>query len=140
LLHFKILSDERSWKMKKHILKLSIIVLLVATASTLHAIEKDVPFVPTPETVVDEMLSMAKAGPNDTVIDLGSGDGRIVIAAAKRGARAIGIDIDPERIKEANENAKENGVQDKVQFIRQNLFDADPTRNVLTMYCFLQST
>ncbi len=111
--------------MKKHILKLSIIVLLVATASTLHAIEKDVPFVPTPETVVDEMLSMAKAGPNDTVIDLGSGDGRIVIAAAKRGARAIGIDIDPERIKEANEKAKENGVQDKVQFIRQNLFDAD---------------
>jgi len=121
--------------MKKNILKLSIIVLLVAAASTLHAVEKDVPFVPTPETVVDEMLSMAKVGPNDTVIDLGSGDGRIVIAAAKRGARAIGIDIDPERIKEANENAKENGVQDKVQFIRQNLFDADlKPATVLSMY------
>lgn len=121
--------------MKRRILKLTIIVLLAAAATSLHALEKDVPYVPTPETVVDEMLGLAKVGPGDTVIDLGSGDGRIVIEAAKRGARAVGIDIDPERIKEANENAKQNGVQDKVKFIRQNLFDADiKPATVLTMY------
>lgn len=121
--------------MKKRIIRLSIILFLAVTASSLHALQKDVPFVPTPDYVVDEMLSLAKVGPDDTVIDLGSGDGRIVIAAAKRGARAIGIDIDPERIKEANENAKENNVQDRVKFIRQNLFDADlKPATVLTMY------
>lgn len=121
--------------MTNRIIRLSVIIFLVVTASVLHALEKDVPFVPTPESTVDAMLTLANVGPEDTVIDLGSGDGRIVIAAAKRGARATGIDIDPERIREADENAKENNVQDRVKFIRQNLFDADiKPATVLTMY------
>jgi SAM-dependent methyltransferase len=81
------------------------------------------------------MLDMAKIGPNDIHLDLGSGDGRIAIAAAKRGATSTGVDIDPDRIAEANENAQKAGVQDKVKFMRGNLFEmkiSDAT--VLTMY------
>jgi len=95
----------------------------------------DVPYVPTPPEVVDRMLEMANVQRDDFVIDLGSGDGRIAIAAAKKGARALGIDIDPERILEAQDNARRAGLQDKVRFQRQNLFDtklSDAT--VLTMY------
>jgi len=95
----------------------------------------DVPYVPTPPEVVEQMLQMADVKPGDFVIDLGSGDGRIAIAAAKKGARAFGVDIDPERVQEAQENAKRAGVEDKVSFKRQNLFDtriSDAT--VLTMY------
>ena len=98
-------------------------------------VKKDVPYVPTPEAVVEVMLDMAKVGPEDVVYDLGSGDGRIVIAAAKRGARGVGIDIDPERIREANANAKSAGVTDKVKFIEGDLFDADiHEATVVTMY------
>ena len=98
-------------------------------------VKKDVPYVPTPEAVVEVMLDMAKVGPEDVVYDLGSGDGRIVIAAAKRGARGVGIDIDPERIREANANAKSAGVTDKVKFIEGDLFDADiHDATVVTMY------
>ena len=95
----------------------------------------DVPYVPTPPEVVDRMLEMANVQRDDFVIDLGSGDGRIAIAAAKRGARALGIDIDPERILEAQDNARKAKVQDRATFRRQNLFDtkiSDAT--VLTMY------
>ena len=95
----------------------------------------DVPFVPTPPEVVDRMLQMVDVGPDDFVIDLGSGDGRIAIAAAKKGARALGVDIDPQRVREAQENARRAGVEDKVTFRRENLFDTrigDAT--VLTMY------
>jgi 2-polyprenyl-3-methyl-5-hydroxy-6-metoxy-1,4-benzoquinol methylase len=95
----------------------------------------DVPYVPTPPEIVDRMLEMASVRGDDFVIDLGSGDGRIAIAAAKRGARALGIDIDPERILEAQDNARKANVQDKATFRRQNLFDtkiSDAT--VLTMY------
>ena len=95
----------------------------------------DVPYVPTPPEVVDRMLEMAAVRADDFVIDLGSGDGRIAIAAAKRGARALGIDIDPERVLEAQDNARKAKVQDKATFRRQNLFDTkigDAT--VLTMY------
>jgi precorrin-6B methylase 2 len=95
----------------------------------------DVPYVPTPPEVVDLMLQMANVGPSDFVIDLGSGDGRIAVAAGKLGARAFGVDIDPQRIEEAQENARKAGVQDKVTFAQQNLFEtkiADAT--VLTMY------
>ena len=98
-------------------------------------VKKDVPYVPTPEAVVEVMLDMAKVGPEDVVYDLGSGDGRIVIAAAKRGARGVGIDIDPERIREANANAKSAGVTDKVKFIEGDLFDADiHEATVVTIY------
>ena len=95
----------------------------------------DVPFVPTPDDVVEKMLDLAGAGSNDVVYDLGSGDGRIVITAAKRGARGIGFDIDPERIAEARANARRAGVTDRVQFQQGNLFDVDlAPATVITMY------
>jgi precorrin-6B methylase 2 len=95
----------------------------------------DVIFVPTPEAVVDRMLAMAKVTANDVVYDLGCGDGRIVIAAAKLGARGVGIDIDPQRIKEANENAKKAGVADKVRFMETDLFTTDiSSATVVTLY------
>jgi hypothetical protein len=96
----------------------------------------DVHFVPTPQEVVDRMLAMAKVTAKDFVIDLGSGDGRIVIAAAtKYGARGLGVDLDPDRIKEANENLRKAGVGDKVEFRQQNLFETDLSQaTVLTMY------
>src|SRR5262245_13381588 len=77
----------------------------------------DVPYVPTPQDVVDRMLDMAKVTKNDFHMDLGSGDGRIAITSAKRGARAVGVDLNPVRIEEANENAKKAGVTDRVTFI-----------------------
>ncbi len=86
----------------------------------------DVPYVPTNQKVVDAMLKMAKVTKNDVVYDLGCGDGRIVITAAKEyGAKGTGIDINPERIKEANENAKVAGVTNKVKFIEGDLFEQD---------------
>jgi SAM-dependent methyltransferase len=96
----------------------------------------DVPYVPTTMEVVDEMLRMAKVGKNDLVYDLGCGDGRIVIAAAKKyGARGVGVDIDPERIKEARANAEMEGVSDKVKFIQQDLFETDVSQaTVVALY------
>ena len=96
----------------------------------------DVIFVPTPQEVVDAMLKMAKVTKNDFIYDLGSGDGRIPITAAKvYGARGIGIDIDPVRIQEANANARAAGVTDKVKFLNQDLFTTDiSTASVVTLY------
>lgn len=96
----------------------------------------DVIFVPTPQEVVDAMLKMAQVGPNDVLYDLGSGDGRIPITAAKvYGIRAVGIDIDPQRIREANENARVAGVSDKVRFLNQDLFTTDISQaTVVTLY------
>jgi precorrin-6B methylase 2 len=96
----------------------------------------DVIFVPTPEEIVDTMMKMAAVTPKDVVYDLGCGDGRIVITAAQKyGARGVGIDIDPERIKEANANAKTAGVTDKVRFVRGDLFEADISEaTVVTLY------
>jgi len=85
----------------------------------------DVPFVPTRQEVVDQMLKMADVDKNDHVIDLGSGDGRIVISAAKLGARGVGVDINPVRIAESRENARTAGVEERVRFIEGNLFTAD---------------
>jgi precorrin-6B methylase 2 len=86
----------------------------------------DVPYVPTRYPVVDEMLKMAAVDKNDILYDLGCGDGRIVVAAAvKRGARGVGIDIDPERIAEARKNAADAGVGDRVKFVEGDLFQAD---------------
>jgi SAM-dependent methyltransferase len=88
--------------------------------------QPDVPYVPTTEPAVEEMLKLARVTKNDVVYDLGCGDGRIVIAAAKQyGARGVGIDINPERIAEANENAKKAGVTHLVKFIEQDLFEAN---------------
>ena len=96
----------------------------------------DVIFVPTPQEVVDAMLKVAKVSKNDLIYDLGSGDGRIPITAAKvYGARGIGIDIDPVRIEEANANAKAAGVTDKVKFLNQDLFTTDiGPATVVTLY------
>src|SRR5690606_41105711 len=96
----------------------------------------DVPYVPTPYEVVARMLQMSKVGPQDFVIDLGSGDGRIAIAAVKdHGAKgALGVDLNPERIAEANANAEKALVADKVQFREEDLFKTDFSKaTVLTM-------
>lgn len=87
--------------------------------------EPDVPYVSTPAEVVAEMLKLASVSKGDVVYDLGCGDGRIVIAAVKMGARAVGVDINPERIQESRENAKKAGVTDRVKFIEGDLFEAD---------------
>jgi len=98
--------------------------------------QPDVIYVPTPHDVVQRMLQMAKVGPGDVLYDLGSGDGRIPIAAAKKfGIRAIGIDIDPQRIREANANAKRAGVTKLVSFRQEDLFKADfRNASVVTLY------
>jgi len=102
--------------------------------------EPDVIYVPTPQPVVDRMLELAKLQPGDVLYDLGSGDGRIPVTAAKKyGVRAVGIDINPERIAEANANAKVAGVTDKVSFIEADLFLTDIAQaDVVTLY-LLQS-
>ena len=114
------------------------VMAAVLAMNATYAQEKprDVPYVPTPQTVVDEMLKIAAVTKNDVVYDLGSGDGRIVITAAKKyGARGVGIDIDPVRIKEANANAAQAGVTDRVKFIEQNLFETDfKEATVVTLY------
>jgi SAM-dependent methyltransferase len=96
----------------------------------------DVPYVPTPQVVVDKMLEMGKVKKGDMLYDLGCGDGRIVVTAAKQhGARGVGVDIDPNRIREAKQNAKEAGVEDRVEFRRGNLFEADfSPASVVTLY------
>ena len=98
--------------------------------------QPDVIFVPTPHDVVERMLQMAKVGPGDVLYDLGSGDGRIPIAAAKKfGIRAVGIDIDPQRIREANANARKAGVAKLVSFRQEDLFKADfRNATVVTLY------
>ncbi|HXF67756.1 MAG TPA: class I SAM-dependent methyltransferase [Burkholderiales bacterium] len=96
----------------------------------------DVVYVPTPQVVVDEMLRMARVGANDYVIDLGSGDGRIVITAAKKfGARGFGVDLDTYLLKIANETAAREGVADRARFVEQNLFETDlAPATVITTY------
>jgi SAM-dependent methyltransferase len=96
----------------------------------------DVIFVPTPNEVVTKMLEMARVTAKDIVYDLGCGDGRIVITAAqKHGARGVGIDIDPQRIREARENASRGKVTDKVRFVEADLFEADISEaTVVTLY------
>ena len=96
----------------------------------------DVPYVPTPEAVVSAMLRLAQVKRGDVLYDLGSGDGRIVIAAAKRyGVRGTGIDIDPARIREANANARKAGVSKQVRFLNQDLFETDfSDATVVTLY------
>jgi hypothetical protein len=86
----------------------------------------DVVYVPTPQVVLDEMLRMAKIGPKDFIIDLGSGDGRMVITAAKKfGAQGFGVDLSDDLLREARANAKIEGVVDRAEFRKQNLFETD---------------
>ena len=113
----------------------AIFSLAVAVAQT-AAPRLDVPYVPSPNPVVDGMLKLAGVTAADTVYDLGCGDGRIVIAAAKTyGAKGVGVDINPERIQEARENAKKANVEDKVTFQENDLFKADiANASVVTLY------
>lgn len=96
----------------------------------------DVVFVPTPQEVVDTMLRLANITRNDVVYDLGCGDGRIVITAAQRfGARGVGIDIDPDRIREATANARKANVSSRVRFMNADLFETDFSEaSVVTLY------
>jgi len=96
---------------------------------------KDVVWVPTPQVLVDKMLDMAKMTPSDYVIDLGSGDGRTVITAAKRGARALGIEYNPDMVELSKRNAKQEGVAGRAEFVKQDLFTADLSKaTVITMF------
>lgn len=115
---------------------LAVALLLAAPIAGAQDGEGDVIYVPTPQEVVEEMLSMAKVGPGDYIIDLGSGDGRIVITAAKKhGARGFGVDLDKFLLKKANENARLAGVADRARFFEQDLFETDLTpASVITTY------
>ncbi len=96
---------------------------------------KDVIWVPTCQTLVDKMLDMAKVTAQDYVIDLGSGDGRLVITAAKRGARALGIEYNPDMVALSKRNAAKEGVIDKAQFIKADIFESDFSQaTVITMF------
>jgi tRNA G37 N-methylase Trm5 len=108
----------------------------VAAQETKRAQTPDVIFVPTPYEVVEEMLRLAQVKKGDVLYDLGSGDGRIPVTAAKKyGIRAVGVDIDPERIIEAKENARKNGVTGLVQFRQEDLFKTDfHEASVVTLY------
>ncbi len=114
------------------------LILLLGTLlfpSGLLSQDLDVPYVPTPPNVVERMLDVAGVNSSDYVIDLGSGDGRIVIAAAKRGASGHGIDLDPKRVAEARNNARNNQVDKKIMFLEENIFKSDFSRaSVITMY------
>ena len=96
----------------------------------------DVPFVPTPYVVIEEMLRLAKVTPQDYVMDLGSGDGRVLITAAQRyGARGMGVDLDGDLVAESTASAAEAGVAERVSFVQQDLFKTDLSRaTVITMY------
>jgi precorrin-6B methylase 2 len=103
--------------------------------STIPRPHLDVPFVPTPQEVIDAMLDLAGVGRNDQLVDLGCGDGRIVIGAARRGARATGIDLNPLRVAEARENARRAGVEARVNFHEGDLYEAEVgTATVVTLY------
>lgn len=112
--------------------------MMLAQAATLVSAQegKIVPYVPTPQEVVERMLELAQVKKGDVVYDLGSGDGRIVVTAAKKyGVKAIGFEIDPERIKESHENIKKAGVEKLVEIRQQDIRTVDLSgANVLTMY------
>jgi len=121
----------------KKVLPAAACAALLGSAPALAAGDQpSVPYVPTPQAVVERMLAMAKVEAGDYLIDLGSGDGRIVVTAARKyGTRGFGVDLNPVRIDEANENARRNRVADKVAFYQRNLFDTDLSQaTVITMY------
>jgi precorrin-6B methylase 2 len=114
----------------------AVALLLLHPATSQERPRLDVPFVPTPQHVVNRMLELADLKPGEFMMDLGSGDGRIAITAAQKyKARAVGVDIDPVRIKEARENAEKAGVSDLVTFRQEDLFKTDISKaDAITMY------
>ena len=134
---------QRLWLTKYGVVRLMLTgagLLLGSVVQAQAEIEPRVPYVPTPLEVVERMLTMAKVTSQDYLIDLGSGDGRIVVTAAKKfGARGFGVDLNPVRVSEAKENARKNGVTDKVAFFQRNLFETDLSQaTVITMYLLPQ--
>jgi tRNA G37 N-methylase Trm5 len=115
---------------------LAVAVLAALALGQSAARELDVPYFPTPQPAVEKMLEMAQIKSGDYLIDLGSGDGRIPITAAKLyGIRALGVDLDPARVIQASENAKQERVSDKVVFREQDLFETDLSEaTVITMF------
>jgi hypothetical protein len=113
---------------------LSGVLLLCAAAA--QAQEPRIPYVPTPQDVVEKMLQIARVSAGDYLIDLGSGDGRIVVTAAKKyGTRGFGVDINPTRVSEALDNAQKAGIADKVAFYQRDLFQTDlRDASVISMY------
>jgi SAM-dependent methyltransferase len=110
-----------------------VIILLVPFRGI--AQDLDVPYASTPPDVVEKMMEVARVGPGDYVIDLGCGDGRIVIAAARKGAMGHGVDLDPQRIREARENAHKANVNERVMFVQEDIFETDISQaSVITMY------
>jgi len=109
---------------------------LGATAADVQPLKNAGPYVPSPDSVVSSMLKEAEVGPNDFVIDLGSGDGRIVLTAAKVfGAQGFGVEIKDELVRKANEDAQAQGIADRVKFYKQDLFKTDISKaTVVTMY------
>lgn len=114
----------------------ALMIFALMTQVPARAQEPRVPYVPTPQDVVDKMLQMARVSSSDYLIDLGSGDGRIVVTAAKKhGARGFGVDINSTRVSEAVANAEKAGVTDKVAFYQRDLFQTDLTQaTVISMY------
>jgi hypothetical protein len=125
----------------------TVVVLLVGAAAYAQATQtkpfeptvgqagKDVVWVPTPQATVNKMLDMAKVTPQDFVMDLGSGDGRTVITAAKRGARAQGVEYNPDMVELSKRNAAAQGVSDKATFVKADLFETDFSKaQVVTMF------
>ncbi len=125
---------------KKALVGLVLFTALSAIATAVFSVIQtrppDVPYVPTPQPVVDEMLKMAQVTSSDVVYDLGCGDGRIVVTAAKKfGARGVGVDIDPERIRDSKQNAQKAGVTDRTRFVLGDLFEMDlRPATVVTLY------
>ena len=117
-------------------LRVLALLAISGLAVNVRAADPSVPYVPTPPEVVERMLEMAKVGAQDYLIDLGSGDGRIVVTAAKKfNARGFGVDLNPVRIKESVDNAAAAGVSDRVAFHQRNLFETDLSdATVITMY------
>jgi len=117
-------------------MRLTVLLLAVALGASSPARADEVPYVPTPANVVDAMLAIAEVGPQDYVVDLGSGDGRIVISAAKQyRARALGIDYDRTLIDKSRETAAQEGVSDRATFLFQDIFASDfRDATVVTMY------
>lgn len=110
-------------------------LILLSSTFMAEAVELDVPYVESPPEIIELMLDMAAIGPDDYVIDLGTGDGRILIAAAKRGATGLGIDLDPERIMEAKQNAGDAAVSDRVTFRVEDLFETSlDEATVITLF------
>jgi len=133
---------QRSWQRTVFALSLSLLAAAVSAQPAKKDFEpqvgqegKDVIWVPTPQGLVDKMLDMAKVTSSDYVIDLGSGDGRTVITAAKRGARAQGIEYNPDMVELSTKNAEKAGVSDKAKFSKADIFESDFSQaTVITMY------